>query len=208
MIKAVIFDIDGVLIDSFEANFKFYQDLISKADHKPPTREKFTSVHHLSMMDLIKIFTKNLPDEEIKQIWKMGQTGKVKYPHELLILPEDLEKTIKTLDKKYLLGIVTNRIEESAGKILKIINLKKYFKAITGYQDTVNHKPHPEPLLLTAKLLGTKPQKCAYIGDVENDVKAGKAAGMKTIIYSKKQFNDADAYTTSFNELPKIIESL
>lgn len=60
MIKAVIFDIDGVLIESFEANFKFYQNLISKAGYEPPTRKKFTLFHHFSMMDSIKTYTKIL----------------------------------------------------------------------------------------------------------------------------------------------------
>jgi phosphoglycolate phosphatase-like HAD superfamily hydrolase len=40
MIKAVLFDIDGVLLDSFETNLKFFQDLLTKAGHRPPTREE------------------------------------------------------------------------------------------------------------------------------------------------------------------------
>jgi HAD superfamily hydrolase (TIGR01509 family) len=208
MIKAVIFDIDGVLIDSFEANLKFYQNLIGKARHKPPTKEEFEPIHHLSMLDLIKIFTKNLSDKEIKNIWEMGQGGKVKYPYDSLTSPKDMEATIKDLSKSYTLGIVTSRIKESAEKVLRIIKLNKYFKTIVGYQHTTNHKPHPEPLLLAAKRLGIKPDESIYIVDVENDIKAGKAAGMKVILYSKEQFRTADARTTSFEKLPEIIKSL
>jgi beta-phosphoglucomutase-like phosphatase (HAD superfamily) len=54
MIKAVLFDVDGVLIDSFEANLKFFQRLISKAGYTPPTREEYQVAFSMNLRSAIK----------------------------------------------------------------------------------------------------------------------------------------------------------
>ena len=59
MIKAVIFDIDGVLLDSFEANLKFFQDLMIKFGYLPPTKEEVPPIFHLNMWDAIRSLTKS-----------------------------------------------------------------------------------------------------------------------------------------------------
>jgi len=69
MIKALVFDIDGVLIDSFDANLKFFQDLLSKAGYKPPTKKEYSPIFHLSMLDVVRICTKSADEKEIKRVW-------------------------------------------------------------------------------------------------------------------------------------------
>ncbi len=208
MIKAVVFDIDGVLLDSFEANLNFFQDLMIKFGYQPPTREEFPPIFHLNMWDAIKALTRSDSEEEIKRIWDAGASREVVYPTELLSMPEDAEETIRILSNNYLLGIVTNRIKGSVFEASQLAKLKDYFKATVSYEDTVKHKPDPEPLLLAAKRLGMQPEEAVYIGDVGNDVKAGKAAGMKVIIYSKDKVPGADAYASSFKELSQVVASL
>lgn len=208
MIKAVIFDIDGVLMDSFEANLKFFQDLMMKFGYSPPTREEFPPIFHLNMWDAIKVLTKSDSEEEIKKIWEAGRDRKVAYPVELLNMPEGTKEAIEILNRNYLLGIVTNRIKGSAFEASQLAKLKDYFKATVSYEDTVKHKPDPDPLFLAAKKLGVQPEEAVYIGDVGNDVKAAKAAGMKAIIYSKDKIPGADAQTSVFKEIPRLISSL
>ena len=208
MIKAVVFDIDGVLLNSFEANLKFFQDLMTQVGYRPPTREEFPPIFHLSMMDAIKTLTKSTSDEEIKRIWETGRSRKVKYHLELLTMPKRAGKVIETLSKKYSLGIVTSRIKESVYEAPDLAKLQKYFKVAISYQDTINHKPHPEPLLLACQKLNVSPREAVYIGDVENDIVAGKAAGMKVIIFSQNQYKNADANTAQFEKLPELIRSL
>ena len=86
--------------------------------------------------------------------------------------------------------------------------LEKYFKVDVSYEDTINHKPDPEPLLLAAQKLGVLPEDCVYVGDVENDVVAAKAAGMKSILYSNDKLYNADANFSSFSKLPELIKSI
>ena len=207
MIKALVFDIDGVLIDSFDANLKFFQDLLSKAGYKPPTKKEYSPIFHLSMLDVVRICTKSADEKEIKRIWEMGRSRKVKYPILLLKTTKNVEKTIIELSGKYLLGIVTNRMKEGIYKIPVLSRLQKYFQITVAYQDTVNHKPHPDPLLLACKKLGVNPDEAVYVGDAQSDIIAAKAAGMKVIFFSQVTNKNADATTSQFQKLPKLVES-
>ncbi len=208
MIKAILFDIDGVLIDSFNANLKFCQDLFSKAGYEPLTREMYSGMYHLTLTEVIKQVTKSRSEIEIQRIWKMGSKRIVPYPLHLLKLHTGVIETLKKLHKKYPLGIVTSRIKNGVFEFSKLAALQQYFSTVIAYEDTVNHKPHPEPLTFAAHQLNVKPQDAVYIGDMESDIQAAKAAKMKVIICSKTPVGNPDGYVSSFKELPNIIKTL
>jgi len=208
MIKAIIFDVDGVLIDSFEANLKFFQRLMDKAGYTPPTREKYQNVFAMNMMEAIETLTQSDSEQEIKRIWQMGKNREVIYDSELVAMPEGAAEVIKTLGRDFILGIVTSRIKESVYEAPALAELASHFKVAVGYQDTTNHKPHPEPLLFAAKKLGVKPKECIYIGDALSDLQAGRAAGMQVIIYSENKEDGANAWTASFPELSTLVTSI
>lgn len=208
MIKAVIFDVDGVLIDSFEANLKFYQDLFKHTGHTPITREKFKDMFHMTMTDVIRNVTKLKDETEIKKIWQMGKDRVVPYPHELITTPKNYDKVLEELNNKYVLGIVTSRIRGGVFKLPQLSRFENHFKAVVYYEDTTKHKPHPQPLLLGVERLGLKPGETVYVGDTEVDIQAAKAAGTKIVIYSKEKLGGADKSTSKFDELPRLIESL
>lgn len=208
MIKAILFDIDGVLLDSFEANLKFVQDLLKKAGYPPPTREEFPDLFHRPLFDIIKMRTKLNSAEKVKRIWEMGKNREVSYDLNLLNTPERIEEVIKILNNSYELGIVTSRVREAVFEVPVLKKLEPYFKIAVAYQDTEKHKPDPEPLLYAANQLGVAPENTVYIGDVENDVKAGKAAGMKVIIYGQRAVPGAYAWTAEFSQIPKLLQSI
>lgn len=208
MIKAVLFDVDGVLLDSLKANLKFCQDLFAKAGHGPLTRKMYAGMYHLPLVEIIRLVTKSTSEKEIQRIWEMGIRRNVPYPVHLLTLHTDVKTTIQKLYGKYPLGIVTSRVKTTIFEFSKLSALQKYFSTVIAYEDTANHKPHPEPLLFAAGQLNVKPTEVVYIGDMESDVLAAKAAGMKVIIFSKTPFDSPDAYTSSFKEIPKLIKTL
>ncbi len=207
-IQAIIFDIDGVLLDSFEANLKFNQDLMSKVGYRPPTREKYAKLFHLPLMDTIRILTKIKDEDEIKRIWEIGKNREVAYDISLLTLPEKTEDVVTNLSKDYRLGIVTSRVKNGVYESPELAKLKKYFKVAVSFEDTENHKPHPEPLLLAARKLKVEPEKCVYVGDTETDIIAAKAAGMRIITYAKERLAQSDIHAYNFRELPDLIKSL
>jgi len=207
VIKAVIFDIDGVLIDSFEANLLYFQDLMPRAGYNAPTRKEYIPLFSKSLLDVIKILTRSQSEEEVKRIWDLGASREIPYNVGLVTMPKRSDVTIKKLSEKYLLGIVTSRIRGYAFEVPKLADLRDYFKVSVTYEDTAKHKPDPEPLLLAAEKLGVKPDEIVYVGDAASDVKAAKAAGMKMVAFPK-ELEGADAFTDSFEKLPELISAL
>lgn len=208
MIKAVLFDIDGVLLDSFAANLKFFQDLIVKAGYPAPTRETYREAFHLPFVDAIRFLVKSGSETELQRILEMGKKRDVPYDLALLRLPDDVEKVLKTLSQKYRLGIVTSRRRATTFEAPQLVKFKKYFETSVSYEDTERHKPFPDPLLLAAKILEIRPDACVYVGDAKSDVEAARAAGMKGLLYSKDSISEADGCTAVFNEFPTLIARL
>lgn len=204
MIKAVLFDVDGVLLDSFEANLKFYQDMMNMAGYPPPTREDFPSLFHLSMRSAIEVLVSGTKEER-ERVFEMGMSRTVKYPVDLLTMPAHAKEVVGELSRIYTLGIVTSRIKNSVFEAPKLAGLRRYFSVVVCYEDTIAHKPHPEPLLLAARRLDILPSEAVYVGDAGTDLEAAKAAGMRVLMYSKEKFAKADASTSSFKEIPSII---
>ena len=78
-------------------------------------------------------------------------------------------------------GIVTNKAERFAKPLLQQLGYGARAACIIGGDTTAHLKPHPAPLLAAAEAIGMAPPSCAYVGDDERDIQAGRAAGMHTI---------------------------
>lgn len=78
-------------------------------------------------------------------------------------------------------GVVTNKIERFTLPLTAGMPLFASARAIVSGDTTPHPKPHPEPLLEAARRLGLAPQCCVYVGDDERDIVAGRAAGMRTV---------------------------
>ncbi len=78
-------------------------------------------------------------------------------------------------------GVVTNKSMRFAGPLTRGMSLFATAGAVVGGDTTPHAKPHPAPLFEAARLLGLAPERCIYVGDDERDVIAGRAAGMPTV---------------------------
>ena len=78
-------------------------------------------------------------------------------------------------------GIVTNKPQRFTHPLMERLGYHRRAAAIVSGDSTPTPKPSPAPLLLAARIAGVAPHRCAYIGDDERDVTAGRAAGMRTV---------------------------
>lgn len=78
-------------------------------------------------------------------------------------------------------GIVTNKAERFAKPLMQQLGYAARAACIIGGDTTAHMKPHPEPLLAAARAIGIAPRSCIYVGDDERDIRAGHAAGMRTV---------------------------
>jgi phosphoglycolate phosphatase len=101
--------------------------------------------------------------------------------HETTVFPEVLP-VLHALDTAPLRwGIVTNKAMRFAGPVVSGLGLGDRAGAVIGGDSTPYAKPHPEPLLEAARRIGVDPGRCVYVGDDLRDVQAGRAAGMATL---------------------------
>ena len=173
-LKAVLFDLDGVIIDSFEAWFHVFNHVRRDFKLKEVSRENFkkhtwgTSASH----DL-KYF-KNTSLDELRDIYKKTM---LKYIHKVILMP-DAEKVLKTIKKnKIKIGLVTNSFSSLVTKVLKHHKINKYFDQIVTSDDVEKVKPYPDPVIKLCEKLKVMPDETMLVGDTKNDYKAGKSAG-------------------------------
>lgn len=177
MIKAVLFDIDGTLLDTFEFVFSAVRFTLDK--HNLTVSEKM--IMKAAGKPLVEYYRYVLPGEDFEllaQTHRDFQENK----HHLAKPFQNVEEILKSLKKeKYKLAGVSNRSKKSLIKSLKISKLHKYFDVIIGADDIKNPKPHPEPFLKALKFLKVSKNQAIVVGDTENDVLSARAAGIKCV---------------------------
>ena len=192
MIKAVLFDVDGVLIDTLEANARAYSHDFVLLGGKPITPKAYRKFYHLPARKMFKHFFPEKPDEEIEKMLE-ERIGRAPQFFRYMRLFPGVKETLQKLHKDFRLGIVTSR--RTIG-VLDFFRIGGYFGAVITPDHVKNTKPHPEPILLALKRLKARPEESVYVGDAASDLEAGKAAGVKVIIYRnpsvKGNFNIKD----------------
>ncbi|MBU1326521.1 HAD family hydrolase [Patescibacteria group bacterium] len=206
MIKAILFDIDGVLIDSRLANEKFYRGLIRHAGYPDPPETLFADSFHRSAWDNIARMTGETDEAKIRRVWEM--LGQVTYPFNLVKVPQGAQNVVKLLTKNgYLLGLVTNRVRLGVKHFFRIFGHQHDFDAIVTFEDVRRPKPDPEPVLLALTQLGIKPQEAVYIGDSASDMEAARTAGVYFIAFNNPGLS-CKLNVNNFTKLPGMIKNL
>ena len=180
--KAVIFDVDGTLLDTEKIIIKSFEHAFKKElpDIKLTQEEKISFIGPT----LKQTFEKYTKDQT--KIEKLIQTYRA-YNKELhdqgVKAFEHAETTLITLKKQGIkLAIVSSKIKKMVEEGLKQNNLLQYFDVLVCADDVTNHKPHPEPLLKAMTQLNTATEATIYIGDHPYDIVAAKRAGMKSCL--------------------------
>ena len=182
-IEAVLFDLDGTLIDSAP-------DLGAAADKMRTDRGPESLAADLyrpmagagarGMLGVAFGMTADHPDynamrEEFFANYERRMT-------QLTYVFDGVTELIVQLCERGLpWGVVTNKSMRFAAPLTRSMPLFATARTVVGGDSTPHAKPHPAPLLEAARQLGVAPQRCVYVGDDERDVVAGLAAGMGTV---------------------------
>lgn len=215
-IKALIFDYDGLLVNTQEHLAIAYDRMFEKYGKKmdPKEHEHMMGTPGIKNLEYLKkkYDLPGTPDELLAE----RRVISVKLFEEELALMEGVTELLMWAQKAGLkLGIGTGTTTKLAQWGLTKMGIRDYFEAIVTMDDiTGPGKPDPEVFLLAAERLGVKPQECIVVGDAPNDVLAAKAAGMKAVYvpdirYSEPSHGQADLVLKSLKELThELIKSI
>jgi len=179
-IKAVIYDCDGVLIDSRQANEAFYNQILRHFGMPDITPEQMDQAQFLTSRAAIDLLFQGSPYRAAAQEY---QTTVDNVPFLPLIRPEPhVKETLTRLRPGYGTAIATNR-GRSLSPVLERLGLAALFDLIVSSLDVLNPKPHPESLQVILRHFGIGPSEALYIGDTEVDMVLASRAGVPFIAY-------------------------
>jgi len=169
--KVVIFDFDGVIIDSLEiqkvAYEESYQDVVGEA---PARFDEFITYSGDSLTNIFKKM--NLPPE---MIIKYREVSRKRL--DLIKIYPGVKKMMENLRKnQFKCGLCTGKDRERTIEILKEKELDLYFDVIVCSDDVNNPKPHAESLQVCMEKLSVKEEHCLMVGDARNDILCAKNA--------------------------------
>ena len=209
-IKAVIFDLDGVICSTDEQHYQGWQALSDRLGI-PFSREvnnRFRGVSRMACMDILEeIGGKHYSDEEKVEY----ATWKNDYYRQLLgqLSPADLSVEVKeTLDELRARGYVLTIGSSSKNTkyILQRLGLEGYFDAISDGTNIVRSKPDPEVFLKSADFISMPYENCLVVEDAISGVEAAHAAGMKAAAVGDAAENKVGDYILeSFSDLLKLL---
>lgn len=214
MINTVIFDMDGVIVDSVGLHLETWQEVGNNYGIEIK-RDLFDQLNGMDTPKiseyLVKEFGLDAKPEEISKLKRSISGEKLKKGVEIFPGVKNTLGNLKKLGYRIGLATMTPRehVEFSLGPNLLQFELDQ----IVTDDDVENAKPAPDVFLKCAEKLGKDPEQCVVIEDSLNGITAAKAAGMKAIALttttSREKFVDADAIISSIKQLnPDLINAL
>jgi HAD superfamily hydrolase (TIGR01509 family) len=214
VIEAVIFDLDGVLLDSEQVWDEAREQLAKERGgrwHENAQRDMMgmsSPEWSRYMHDVIGLPE---PPEEISRevVERMAKL----YREHLPVVPGARE-AIARLAARWALGLASSSNRELIDLALELLGVKHLFKATVSSEEVARGKPAPDVYLEAARRLGVEPTHAAAIEDSENGIRAAKAAGIRVIAIPNPHFppaedalTQADVLLRSLDELtPEVVE--
>ncbi|OGZ42574.1 MAG: hypothetical protein A3C80_03710 [Candidatus Ryanbacteria bacterium RIFCSPHIGHO2_02_FULL_45_43] len=212
-IKGIIFDFDGILVDSEKVNtsaaIKTFEDI-----GEPLDAAELTYIPGKSSVDFIPLFAEKrsiIDTKEQKKIYEQNKKNYNELWDKMAVVPSQIPEIIQSLSsKKKKLAIATTNRLEIVEKFFKRSGLNKMFSVVITGENVKHRKPYPETYLCAIEQLNLPSKKLLAVEDTVVGLSAAKNAGLRCAVlpsnYSKNDdFSRADFVIRSILDLLKIV---
>ncbi len=201
-IKAVVFDCDGVMFDTADANRLFYNKVLAHFNRDPLTEKQFKNVHMFTVSAALSYL---FPDKtNLDDVYAyMKGVGYFRFIKHMIIEPGFRKLLKKLAYSDYIRAIATNRMDTMPA-VLEEHDLENQFDLVVTAADVKHPKPEPDQLLTIMDKFGLKPHEVLFIGDSEYDQMAALAAGVCFIAFKNRGL-PADFHCDSMADVGKVI---
>lgn len=210
-LPAILFDLDGTLIDSIELILNSARYAFETLGRTPPSDEEWSAGIGIPLFIMFRHYARDEADcAELIAAYRVYQLAN----HDRLVRAYDgVVETVKKLHAAgHPIAIVTSKSEALAMRGLTHVGLARYMDTIVGCDASTRHKPDPEPVRIALSRLGCAPEDAIFVGDSVHDVLAGNAAGVRTVAALWGAFKREDlepgkpnAYVATISELLPLI---
>jgi len=203
--KAVLWDLDGTLVDSAEFHWRAWRDVMAE-EGLPVTHEQFVqSFGKRNDLILTGWLGEDADPERMRRLSeeKESRFRALVRAHGIEPLPGVREWVARLHGEGWLHAIATSAPRANLEALSDAMGMRQYFGAGVAAEDVTHGKPDPEVFLLAAARLGAEPGRSIVVEDAPTGIEAGRRAGMYTVGVSLLHtLPDADVYVSTLTELP------
>ena len=199
MLKLIVFDCDGVLFDSREANRIYYNDLLDAFNHPPMDDQELDFVHSHNVNDSVAHIFEKHPGTDLEAVNRHRQSHSYTPYLSHMVIEPDLKDFLDIVKNHYHLAISTNRTT-TMKPLLESYGLTDYFELVVTPTDVENPKPAPDALLKIFSHFNCGPEETIFIGDSAVDQKHTENAGVDLIAFKNRQLH-AKFYVDRFLQI-------
>jgi beta-phosphoglucomutase family hydrolase len=180
-IKAIIFDMDGTLVDNMGIHLDIWVGFLAERGVRVTQQEFHRQTSGQRNPEIMRQFIDpNLTDTQVLDLQEEKESlYRQLHAEHMEPMPGSIEffETAKAHGLK--LAVATSAYRPNVDFTLDGLGIRPYFQAVISAEDVVNGKPHPDPFLLVAQKLGVAPEQCLVFEDAESGVEAARRAGMR-----------------------------
>jgi HAD superfamily hydrolase (TIGR01509 family) len=202
--RAVIFDCDGVLFDSWHANVAYYNAIRARLGLPSMSADWERQAHYLAASSVLEEMFGHEPAtlEEARRVARI-----IDYEpfYELMVPVPGLFDVLASLRPSWRLGMATNR-GSTVPEVVRRFGLDAWLDAAAGVLDVARPKPHPDVILECLARLVVPPDAAVYVGDAESDVAAAAAAGVHFIAVG--EHTSSARVVRDLREVPALLDVL
>lgn len=204
MTEAVLFDLDGTLIDSDATIVWCVNELLKRHGFDTVDAARVIPLIGVGLTPLLAHFFDD-PESYVLEYRALYREG---FARRTIVYPGAVEM-LRVLKKRGIkIAIVTNRNVDLARDIIKTMGFSGEIDVLVGENTSISLKPDPAMILEACRILNADPRDSVMVGDTDIDVKTGRAAGCRTVYYTRGLSDggeDADHVITTLAELEPLV---